>query len=128
MSLVYQLPKDTDRYVALMSECVKYITQNQSIGLNGIIAIGAFEIGMEYLILQIAETFHLKIWMSERRRQFLDEMMSNGVQADAVDSNGTEIYSFDRVISELRDKIVINPRKANIHVLDVENIHPNVSN
>lgn len=120
MLTLYQHPIDVDRYIDLKQECLKYITQNRSTGLSGIIAIGAFEIGMESLIVNLAQTFYLKIWMSDDRRAFLDQMLANERKNKRKDVSELPIY-------QMRKLTVSNPRKANIHVIEVENIHVSVS-
>lgn len=115
MKVYYQIPSDIDRDVGLIDECTKYHQQNNTVGMVGMIAFGAFRHGMESLILRLAEMLHMKVFMDLERRAFLDRMLDDGIQ-DA-----------DSIHYRLRKRVVDNPRKANIHILDVENINENVS-
>lgn len=116
MQTVYQIPIDIDRYVDLLEECAKYDLENQRTGLIGMIAIGAFEIGMESLILRLAQALKFKVWMDTKRCDFLEQMLANEVSTDTDDIT-------DLTIHQLRQQVVMNPRKAHIHIMDVENMH-----
>lgn len=115
MKVYYQIPNDIDRYVGLIHECVKYNEQNNNVGMIGMIVIGAFKHGMEPLILRLAETLHMKVFMDLERLKFLDRMLDNDIQ------------SVDSVHCRLRERVVDNPRRGHIHILDVDNINENVS-
>lgn len=115
MKVYYQVSPDIDRYVGLIDECTKYHQQNIDVGMLGMIVFGAFMHGMEPLILRIAEMLHMKVFMDLERREFLDRMLDNEIQAE------------DSVHYRLRERVVDNPRKAHIHILDVDNINETVS-
>lgn len=115
MKVYYDVAPDIDRYVGLIDECTKYHQQNMNIGMIGMIVIGAFMHGMEPLILRLAEMYHMKIYMNLERREFLNRMLDNKIQAD------------DSVLCRLRERVVDNPRKAHIHILNVDDINVPVS-
>lgn len=106
--LFYQFPPSTDRYIDLMQETSEFKKSSKQIGLSLVIAFGAYEIGMESLILRLAGNIHSKVYMSDEQREFL-ECMESGNDPDTP-------------VQKLR-KICVNvPELAFIHVLPVEEI------
>lgn len=90
--------------------------KNIECGIRGMIAVGTFEIGMEFLLLHLARSFDLTIWMKAPRREFLKFLTMDHC-------TGTETTS-----QQLYRRLEMNdPAKAQIHVLDVKNIHRDVS-
>lgn len=106
-SLYYQFPICTDRYTELVLEIGTFIDVRH--GLDHVIAIGAFEIGMEHLIFQLAEHFNAKIHMTAERRRFLENM--------GLDNDN------DLVLQNFRRKLLEHPEEALFHVLHVEEIN-----
>lgn len=115
MKVYYHIPNDIDRYVGLIDQCTKYYQQNITVGMIGMIVIGAFTHGMEPLILHLAEMLHMKVYMDVERRAFLDRMLDNDIQPE------------DSVHYRLRERVVANPRKGHLHILDVDHINETVS-
>lgn len=106
----------TDRYVALKAEIGNFITTNVAAGLRNLIAVGAFEIGMEAFLYELAICFGQKIYMPEEQRKFLDKLVEKS-------QNENQPINF---CAELR-KYVVDDQKAMIHVLKVEEITNDVS-
>lgn len=94
--------------MALMDEVNTFVDKNH--GLDVVVAIGAFEIGMESLIFELAENFSTRIYMTEERRTFLENMGPVN----------------DPVICRLRTKLADHPEQALIHVLQVDEINAEV--
>lgn len=109
-------PHCTDRYTALKTEIGSFIDTNKSVGLRNLIAIGAFEIGMELFLYELADSFNTKIYMPQEQRAFLDEL---------VDSSQHE-NDMTVILRKLRDHVV-DDQSAMIHVLKVEEITNEVS-
>lgn len=66
-----------DRYIAMKAEIGTFIEENQRVGLRSLIAVGAFEIGMETFLWELAMSFTTKIYMAEPQRKFLDQLVEN---------------------------------------------------
>lgn len=114
MQVIYQFPGDDDRYLDLFNECQRFVLKNDEAGLKGMIAIGTFEIGMEFLLLQLARLFGPTIWMNELRQKFLRLLgMDNCENAK-------------RIVRPLIKCLAKTSSDASIHVLDVHNIHRDV--
>lgn len=96
-----------------MAESCEFNKKSKENGLTHIVAIGAFELGMESLILLLAVNFGCKVYMSEERREFL-KCMDTGEDRDTP-------------IQRLLEKCVDKPINAFIHVLPVEEISMEVS-
>lgn len=113
--LCYQFPVYTNRYVKLMSEITRFVKECNKDGLLYLIAIGSFEIGMEYFIYKLCSQFTScqKIYVDANRRQFLNAM------ASASDPN--------TLIHKLNEKLTDFPSLAKIHVLQVHEISSSVS-
>lgn len=111
-NLYYNFPAITDRYLDLMDEISRFMDKSYSCGLRVLIAIGAFEIGMEFLMYRIAENFGGKIYMTPERCAFLKCMESDDEP--------------DTLIQKLRKQLVPSPTFALIHVLEVEEISMDV--
>lgn len=109
--IFYQFPACTDRYVDLLNEIHIYKSQSEQNGLSYLVAVGAFEIGMEFFILHLASNFNCKVYMSEERCQFLENM-------DPDNDSDT--------IQKLKQQIVRCPEQAMIHVFDVDKISQEV--
>lgn len=90
------------------------MARNKRIGLRGIIAIGTFEIGMEYLLFWLSSLYGL-IWMDERRRRFL-----RFLEIDKCENT-------DNIVAPLVTRLAKDSSKAILHVLDVHNINRDVS-
>lgn len=106
-------PLCTDRYVELKAEIGTFIDTNHTAGLRNLIAVGAFEIGMESFLYELAISFSTKIFMPEDQRNFLDKLVDKS-------SNG------DDFCVQLR-RHVVDDKSAMIHVLKVEEISNDVS-
>lgn len=106
----------TDRYVALKAEIGSFIDRNRTAGLRNLIAVGAFEIGMEMFLYELAICFNTKIYMPEEQRTFLDELVEKS-------QNENQPTNF---CAELR-RYVVDDRSAMIHMLKVEEITNDVS-
>lgn len=104
-------PLCADRYIALKVEIGNFIEENQKAGLRNLIAIGAFEIGMENFLYQMAMSFHTKIYMPEPQRKFLGHLVEN-----SKDDTGTQLQ-----------RHIVDDQSAMIHVLQVEEISNDVS-
>lgn len=78
-----------------------------------VIVLGAFEIGMEWLILRLAENFNSRVYMSATQRAFLENI------AIGEDSSAP--------LQRLCKILVDFPAQALIHVLPVEDISMEVS-
>lgn len=111
--LFYHSSPATDRYMDLMQTTAKFTAQSLRTGLSHVIAIGASEIGMEFLIHRLAANFNSKVYVSAERRAFLDCM-------------GLD-YDTDTLIQKLRRLLVTNPNDALIHVLPIDDISHEVS-
>lgn len=111
--LFYNIPETTDRYIALTEEIWLYVNANIQNGLHCIVAVGTFEIGMESLLLYLAENFNRKIYMNDERREFLQSM-------EIGDDD-------DTTIQKLRRQVISDPRRAFFHVLSVDEISNEVS-
>lgn len=109
-------PLCTDRCVALKAEIGRFIDTNQAAGLRNLIAVGAFEIGMEAFLYELGISFGAKIYMPEEQRNFLDELVKN-----SQNQNNPNDFC-----AQLRH-LVTDDRKAQIHVLKVEEITNDVS-
>lgn len=109
--LFYQYPPCTDRYLDLHNEIYEFIQQSRSNGLHFLIAVGAFEIGMEHFIYELANNFGYKVYMDSERRAFLRTMDSES----------------DTTIEKLRNLVVDDPNHAQIHILKVDEISYGVS-
>ncbi|XP_031627025.1 uncharacterized protein LOC116343223 [Contarinia nasturtii] len=101
-------PDGTDRYMDLLIETGEFSKTSKLNGLSHIIAIGAFEIGMESLILRLVASFRCRVYMSKEQRDFLQSMELG----DDPDSS----------IQKLFNTCVDNPKDAFLHVLPVEDI------
>lgn len=78
------------------------------------IAVGTFEIGMEFLLLRLSQLFG-PIWMNQLRQTFVRFL-------------GIDICeNARRIIRPLVRRLAKTSSAATIHVLDVNNIHPDVS-
>lgn len=95
----------------LLNEIHMYKSQSAQNGLSYLVAVGAFEIGMEFFILHLAVNFSCKVYMSEERCQFLENMDPD---------NDSE------TIQKLKQQIVQCPEQAMIHVFDVDKISQEV--
>lgn len=113
--LIYHFPGDDDRYSDLILECYKFVEKNRVAGIQGMIAIGAFDIGMEHLILRLADVFDVSVWLNELRLKFV-----RFLEIDNCDN-------VKRVIRPLLRRAASTSSEAAIHVLDVANIHQDVS-
>lgn len=109
--LFYQFPACTDRYVDLLNEIHIFKSQSEQNGLSYLVAVGAFDIGMEFFILHLAGNFNCKVYMSEERWQFLENMDPD---------NDSE------TIQKLKQQIVRRPEQAMIHVFEVDQISQEV--
>lgn len=107
-------PLCTDRNVALKAEIGNFVDTNHTAGLRNLIAVGAFEIGMEGFLYELAISFSTKIYMPENQRKFLDIL----VEKSQNDPNN--------ICAQLR-RLVVDDQKAMIHVLQVEEISNDVS-
>lgn len=108
-------PLCSDRYVALKAEIGHFIDTNRTVGLRSLIAVGAFEIGMEIFLYELAISFSTKIYMPEEQRNFLDQLIEKS-------RSGDNSMNF---CVELR-KLVVDDPKAMIHVLKVDEIADHV--
>lgn len=104
-------PLCTDRYVSLKAEIGNFCDANQKAGLRNLIAVGAFEIGMESFLYELAICFNSKIYMPEAQRKFLDQLVAK---------------SPNELLVQLR-RHVVDDQKAMIHVLKVDEISNEVS-
>ena len=111
-------PLCTDRYVALKSEIGTFIEFNHRAGLRNLIAVGAFEIGMEQFLYELAISFNTKIYMPEAQRNFLDKLVEKS-------QNDKENHT-NHLCSELR-RHVVDDQSAMIHILQVDEISNDVS-
>lgn len=102
-------PLCTDRYVALKAEIGNFIDTNHSAGLRNLIAVGAFEIGMECFLYELAISFSTKIYMPEEQRNFLNRLVEKS------QNNPNDFCS------QLQ-KHVVDDQSAMIHVLKVQEI------
>lgn len=107
-------PLCTDRYVALNSEIGSFIDATHKAGLQTLIAVGAFEIGMESFLHELAISFSSKIYMPQEQRNFLNKLVEKS-QNDP-----------DDVCAQLQ-RHVVDDQCAMIHVLQVEDISNEVS-
>lgn len=96
-----------------MQATSKFTDRSLKTGLSHVIAFGASEIGMEYLIHRLAANFNSKVYVSDERRAFLECM-------------GLD-YDKDTVIQKLCGLLVSNPNDALIHVLPIDDISEEVS-
>lgn len=110
-------PLCTDRYVELKAEIGRFIDTNRTAGLRNLIAVGAFEIGMETFLYELSMCFGTKIYMPEEQREFLDELVANRPR------NQNHPIDF---LAELQ-RNVVDDQKAMIHVLKVDEITNDVS-
>lgn len=111
--LFYQTPPCTDRYLDLMFHAAQFMEASDQNGLSRVIAFGASEIGMEFLIHRLAANFNAKVYLSPLRREFLKRMGSG--------------YDHDTPVQKLRSTLIEDSDKALIHVLPVEDITLDVS-
>lgn len=102
--------------MALKAEIGRFIDRNRTAGLRNLIAVGAFEIGMEMFLYELAICFNTKIYMPEEQRTFLDELVEKS-------QNENQPTNF---CAELR-RYVVDDRSAMIHVMKVEEITNDVS-
>lgn len=110
----YRFPPDADRYMSLVVECQKFVLKHKTRGFNVMIAVGTFEIGMEFLLLRLSQLFG-PIWMNQLRQTFVRFL-------------GIDICeNARRIIRPLVRRLAKTSSAATIHVLDVNNIHPDVS-
>lgn len=107
-------PLCSDRYIALKAEIGHFIDENSKAGLRNLIACGAFEIGMERFLFELAMNFNTKIYMPESQRQFLDELIPRSKNAA------------DNICVRLKE-LVVDDQSAMIHVLRVQDISNDVS-
>lgn len=113
--VIYHFPGDDDRYSDLMLECYKFMEKNREAGIHGMIAVGTFDIGMEHLVLRLAEVFDVSIWLNELRRKFIRFLEIDNCE------------NVKRIIRPLIRRVASTSSMAVIHVLDVSNIHRDVS-
>lgn len=104
--MFYQYPSCTDRYLDLHNEIHEFIEKSRRNGLHFLIAVGAFEIGMEHFIYELANNFGYKMYMNAERQAFLRTMDTES----------------DALIEKLRNLVVNDPKKAQIHILQVDEI------
>lgn len=95
----------------LLNEIHIFKSQSEQNGLSYLVAVGAFDIGMEFFILHLAGNFNCKVYMSEERWQFLENMDPD---------NDSE------TIQKLKQQIVRRPEQAMIHVFEVDQISQEV--
>lgn len=110
--IFYQFPPCIDRYIDLMNEIYDFHEKSRQNGLSHIIAVGTFEIGMEFFLLLLANNFNRKIYMPPDRREFLRRMESG------EDS--------ETIVQKLLKEVVEKPSEALIHVVDVDEISQEV--
>lgn len=96
----------------LMQATAKFTNKSIRNGLSHVIAIGATEIGMEYLIHRLAANFDSKVYVSDERRAFLECMELD--------------FDEDTVIQKLLRLLVSKPEDALIHVVPVDDISQEV--
>lgn len=112
--LIYQFPTNTDRYRNLMNEVTRFIESNsRNSGRLYLIAVGAFEIGMEYFIYELSQHCRNSVYINHEHRQFLQHMETD-------DESNT-------VIQKLRRQLVDVSVLAKIHVFNVDEINEDVS-
>lgn len=96
-----------------MDEIDSFVKASVTNGLSCFVAVGAFEIGMEVLLLRLATNFNRKIYMDDERREFLYHMEFGD--------------DFDTTIQKLRQEVICDPTKAFFHVFPVDQISNEVS-
>lgn len=101
-----------DRYMRMKVEIGDFIEENHKAGLRSLIAVGAFELGMEKFLWELAMSFNTKIYMPEPQRKFLQQLVESSANSDDV-------------CVQLQRLVVEDP-KAMIHVLQVEEISSEV--
>lgn len=110
--LFYQFPSNIDRYMALVYELTKFIQDSKKLGLQYMIAVGAFEIGMESFLYDLAVKCSQQIYMNDERREFLATMEPDNIS--------------DSFVQNLHHLVVDNA-SAVIHILNVNEISNEVS-
>lgn len=96
----------------LMNEVTQFIKDNS--GQLYLIAVGAFEIGMEYFIYELSKHCrNIAVYVDLKRREFMTNMEADG-------ESNTVIQNLSR---QLVDVSVL----AKIHVFNVDEINADVS-
>lgn len=111
-------PLCTDRYVSLKAEIGTFIDANRTAGLRNLIAVGAFEIGMEFFLYELAISFSTKIYMPVEQRQFLHELVK--ISQEEKENGSNDLYA-------QLERNVVDDQSAMIHVLQVDEISNEVS-
>lgn len=96
-----------------MDEIDSFVKASATNGLSCFVAVGAFEIGMEVLLLRLATNFNRKIYMDDERREFLDHMEFGD--------------NCDTTIRKLCQEVICDSTKAFFHVFPVDQISNEVS-